>query len=305
MNRKIAAAAAIFLLLSACGSNTESDGGGLSSLSMEDLMSANDVLTLLEDHSSICYETESVLGDQPAGEQTTWVYRNDSGLCVYSVMYDSAEAAQSGVPSGQSYSYIGESVPGATYSTYAITENGMQTTDKVLTLCASNEYEMLQAYASYLFVGAGLENVASSSEKDGQIVVKTETETKAAGDTEISSTYVVAPDTLLVSSAETKMNISGAEVTTKTTVTYDGEHAEPSPDPRAQIVNVEGACDLTVMINPLQGNAETQKFMVGKDVEVMFSSIGGCQYFSDKACTHEINRIDVTGDTATVYVKLA
>lgn len=121
--------------------------------------------------------------------------------------------------------------------------------------------------------------------------------------------YTFNSDTYVLSSMEVSVFATENSTVVERIVVKDiavGANFELEQNPYQMIAEADEAnsCNLTVVVKPLEGDQITSTYKVSHDTEVDLAIAEDYDMYGDEAMTTLIDEIDVSGQTATVYVQL-
>lgn len=302
------------LLLTACGTSGTGGAGGDAPPapplsidpqegaipSLAELRAANDPLSVLSRHRTVCAAVECL---DAAGETTysghVLYTRDDAGLFradTHTVYHGAEGEADSYLNTA---AYAGADRPGAFYYN---SSGGLY----YINCYPSWEYEA-QAAGAISPVSSALddsETISGAQEQDGVLTVTTTTNIVEINYTYTSVYRFDAQTKLLLSAVITEDDAGGAPaVTTRWEWTYGGSY---DPDWESPSVSEAERCDLTLHINPGTDSAETQVLPVSRSSSVNFISQQPFTVYLDEALStvYKGRMLDVSAPSAVYYIVL-
>jgi len=267
----------------------------------KEILSANDVLTLLSKHNSVSIKMENYTQDKTVDTVYNYEFFNTpAGVCSI----QRTESPELG-STYTVYSYISEGSPGVILSDMDASMEGE--TERTIILCPSKDYPYLATRnnSSPDYSNMGGETIAEESEnRDGRLFVTTKT-TIPDMPFYVRDVYNVDPETKEMSGRETtsySVSDNSVQWSSRTTAVYDADHGTLDAQLLDKCINAPDGCKLKLVINPGKPGEETQNYTVARDCIVYFQCGNGSYgLFSDPECKTQINYIDTSGNNFEVY----
>ena len=281
------------LLLVGCGAQDQQAPQAESStpasvvMTMEELKAKNTLEEVLKQHASMSYITSDKDESDTIWGETMGQFTMKDGQLLYertSTQYDAIAEYADG--------YEAQDVPGAFYLTDGYS--------KLLFLYPEGGYEARMAQDWSYAAGFETEdtlNLASSEIVEGDIVMKLQGVSANGGSFSETTYYANAESGLIHTIEVTVIDGSGSLYGSTVTKVVYGDPYTTSDVAYNAIAGAEDAVELTVVFNP--GAEEyTQVLKAAPDTRVVLPGM----VYSDAELTEELEAIDLTGGSTTVYV---
>ena len=281
------------LLLVGCGAQDQQAPQAESStpasvvMTMEDLKAKNTLEEVLKQHTSMSYITSYKDESDTIWGETMGQFTMKDGQLLYertSTQYDAIAEYADG--------YEAQDVPGAFYLTDGYS--------KLLFLYPEGGYEARMAQDWSYAAGFETEdtlNLASSEIVEGDIVMKLQGVSANGGSFSETTYYANAESGLIHTIEVTVIDGSGSLYGSTVTKVVYGDPYTTSDVAYNAIAGAEDAVELTVVFNP--GAEEyTQVLKAAPDTRVVLPGM----VYSDAELTEELEAVDLTGGSTTVYV---
>ena len=256
-------------------------------MTLEELQQKNTLEEVLKQHTSMSYTTSYKDENDTIWGETMGQFTMQDGQLLYeriSTQYDEIVEYADG--------YEAQDVPGAFYLT-----DGYH---KILFLYPEGGYDARMALDwsnAAGFATDDVQKVISSEIVEGDIVVKLQG-VSPKGDSFSESTYYADADTGLLHTIEVSVLDGSGSLygSTSTKILYD-DHYTTQDEAYKMIAGAEDAVELTVVFHPGQPGEYTQVFKAAPDTRVILSGA----LYGDAELTEELESIDLTGGSTTVY----
>ena len=281
------------LLLVGCGAQDQQAPQAESStpasvvMTMEELKAKNTLEEVLKQHTSMSYITSYKDESDTIWGETMGQFTMKDGQLLYertSTQYDAIAEYADG--------YEAQDVPGAFYLTDGYS--------KLLFLYPEGGYEARMAQDWSYAAGFETEdtlNLASSEIVEGDIVMKLQGVSANGGSFSETTYYANAESGLIHTIEVTVIDGSGSLYGSTVTKVVYGDPYTTSDVAYNAIAGAEDAVELTVVFNP--GAEEyTQVLKAAPDTRVVLPGM----VYSDAELTEELEAVDLTGGSTTVYV---
>ena len=281
------------LLLVGCGAQdqqapqAESSAPASVVMTMEELNAKNALEEVLKQHTSMSYITSYKDESDTIWGETMGQFTMKDGQLLYertSTQYDAIAEYADG--------YEAQDVPGAFYLTDGYS--------KLLFLYPEGGYEARMAQDWSYAAGFETEdtlNLASSEIVEGDIVMKLQGVSANGGSFSETTYYANAESGLIHTIEVTVIDGSGSLYGSTVTKVVYGDPYTTSDVAYNAIAGAEDAVELTVVFNP--GAEEyTQVLKAAPDTRVVLPGM----VYSDAELTEELEAVDLTGGSTTVYV---
>ena len=281
------------LLLVGCGAQDQQAPQAESStpasvvMTMEELKAKNTLEEVLKQHTSMSYITSYKDESDTIWGETMGQLTMKDGQLLYertSTQYDAIAEYADG--------YEAQDVPGAFYLTDGYS--------KLLFLYPEGGYEARMAQDWSYAAGFETEdnlNLASSEIVEGDIVMKLQGVSANGGSFSETTYYANAESGLIHTIEVTVIDGSGSLYGSTVTKVVYGDPYTTSDVAYNAIAGAEDAVELTVVFNP--GAEEyTQVLKAAPDTRVVLPGM----VYSDAELTEELEAVDLTGGSTTVYV---
>lgn len=281
------------LLLVGCGAQDQQAPQAESStpasvvMTMEELKAKNTLEEVLKQHTSMSYITSYKDESDTIWGETMGQFTMKDGQLLYertSTQYDAIAEYADG--------YEAQDVPGAFYLTDGYS--------KLLFLYPEGAYEARMAQDWSYAAGFETEdtlNLASSEIVEDDIVMKLQGVSANGGSFSETTYYANAESGLIHTIEVTVIDGSGSLYGSTVTKVVYGDPYTTSDVAYNAIAGAEDAVELTVVFNP--GAEEyTQVLKAAPDTRVVLPGM----VYSDAELTEELEAVDLTGGSTTVYV---
>ena len=256
-------------------------------MTMEELKTKNTLEEALKQHTSMSYITSYKDESDTIWGETMGQFTMKDGQLLYertSTQYDAIAEYADG--------YEAQDVPGAFYLTDGYS--------KLLFLYPEGGYEARMAQDWSYAAGFETEdtlNLASSEIVEGDIVMKLQGVSANGGSFSETTYYANAESGLIHTIEVTVIDGSGSLYGSTVTKVVYGDPYTTSDVAYNAIAGAEDAVELTVVFNP--GAEEyTQVLKAAPDTRIVLPGM----VYSDAELTEELEAVDLTGGSTTVYV---
>lgn len=145
--------------------------------------------------------------------------------------------------------------------------------------------------------------------ENGEAILEVREDQGEDADNYFTAKYVFNPDTYVLTSLEVLVYTTESSEVIERIVVKDiatGTDFQLDQNPYQMIAEADDAnsCNLTVIVTPLEGDQITSTYKVARDTDVDLAIAEEFDMYSDEGMTTLIDEIDVSGESATVYVKL-
>lgn len=145
--------------------------------------------------------------------------------------------------------------------------------------------------------------------ENGEAILEVREDQEENPDNYFTAKYVFNPDTYVLSSLEVLVYTTESSEVIERIVVKDiatGTDFQLDQNPYQLIAQADDAssCNLTVVVTPLEGDQITSTYKVARDTMVDLAIAEDYEIYSDEAMTTLLEEVDVSGESATVYVKI-
>ncbi len=261
---------------------------------LTELKAANDTLHLLEKYETVSstMEAEDVEGTV-LGQYETRYTRTGEGYLLFSDAAKDGTGKEMSVING----YKGSSCPGANFI--------VSGDYKYMTIYPSDEYEASIANNSALdWTQFGyVEQAIEVSDSNGLLTIVSILTNESTGEIDKVFYYADA-QTLELKERKIETYDEEGEMVSSSQTVYAYDEQEEVAYTAAETILKDGGCELTCVLLLNGEQMEVQKFTVAKDTAVTFQTGRSYKMYSSEELKKKVSSIDVTGETAEVYIAL-